>query len=77
MHTYTSVIHRLLSPRPEKLGKSKFNTPEDLAVFSQEFDEEVKKTFSNDQATHYVKFGSPRDNDPKYGIKAGKLTLTG
>jgi len=25
----------------------------------------------------YVKFGSPRDNDSKHGIKAGRLTLTG
>jgi len=59
------------------LRGSKFDTPEDLAAFSQRFDEGLKKVFSNNQATQYVKFGSPRDNDPEYGIKAGKLMLTG
>jgi len=46
-------------------------------MFSQRFDEGVKKVFSNDQAPHYVKFGSLRDNDPEYGIKGGRLMLTG
>jgi len=59
------------------LRGSKFNTPEDLAAFAQRFDEGVKKVFSDDQGIQYVKFGSPRDHDPKYGIKAGRLTLTG
>ena len=62
---------------PEKLKLSKFNTPEDLAAFAQRFDEGSKRVFSDDTGTQYVKFGSLRDNDPKYGIKAGKLTLSG
>ena len=66
-----------LNPQPEKLRGSKFDTPEDLAAFAQRFDEGVKRVFSNDQQVHYVKFGSPRDNDPNCGIKAGRLTLTG
>ena len=68
-----------LNPQPEKLKYSKFNTPEDLAAFSQRFDEGVKKVFSmsNNNADQYVRFGSPRDNDPNYGIRAGRLTLTG
>jgi hypothetical protein len=61
----------------EKWKKSKFNTPEDIAAFSQKFDEGVKRVFSEETGTQYVKFGSPRDNDPKTGIKAGKLALTG
>ena len=70
---------RLLKPQPEKLEYSKFNTPEDLSSFSQKFDEGVKKVFSisNSHADQYIKFGSPRDNDPDYGIRAGKLVLTG
>ena len=56
---------------------SKFDTPEDLTEFAQKFDEGVKRVFSNDQVAQYVKFGSPRDNDPACGIKAGRLTLTG
>ena len=67
----------MLNPQLEKFRGSKFDTPEDLAAFSQRFDERVKTVFSDDQAAQYVRFGSPRDNDPKYGIKAGRLTLTG
>ena len=65
--------------RPEKLRHSKFNTPEDLAAFSQKFDEGLKKIFSisNSHADQYIKFGTLRDNDPNCGIKAGRLTLTG
>ena len=66
-----------LNPQPEKLKGSKFDTPEDLATFAQRFDEGVKRVFSKDQGVQYVKFGSPRDNDHKCEIKAGRLTLTG
>ena len=61
----------------EKLRGSRFDTPEDLTAFAQKFDDGLKRVFSNDQAIQYVRFGSPRDNDPKCGIKAGRLTLTG
>ena len=64
-------------PRPEILRKSKFNTPEDVAAFAQKFDEGTKRVFSNTEGVQYIKFGSPRDSDPKHGIKAGKLMLTG
>jgi hypothetical protein len=67
----------VLSPEPEKLRGSKFNTPDDLAAFSQKFDEGVKRVFSNDKAVQYVKFGSPRETDLKCGVKAGRLMLTG
>ena len=66
-----------LSPQPEKLRGSKFDTSEDLAAFAQRFDEGVKRVFSKDQGVQYVKFGSPRDNDHNCEIKAGRLTLTG
>ena len=68
---------RSLNPQPEQLRGSKFDTPEDLAAFAQKFDEGVKRVFSSDKVSQYVKFGSPRDTDPKCGIKAGRLTLTG
>ena len=73
------LTDRSFNVESEKLKRSKFNTPDDLAAFSQKFDEGVKKVFStsNSNADQYVKFGSPRDNDPKYGIRAGRLTLTG
>ena len=66
-----------LNLQPEQLRGSKFDTPEVLTAFSQKFDEGVRRVFSNDRATQYVKFGTPRDSDPKYGIKAGRLALTG
>ena len=64
-------------PPPEKLRQSKFNTPEDLSAFAQKFDEGLKRVFSDESGAQYVKFGSPRDNDPRHGIKTGKLMLTG
>ena len=72
-----SLIDPPLNPQPERLKGSRFTTPEDLGAFAQKFDEGVKRLFSSDQATQYVKFGGPRDNDPGYGVRAGRLTLTG
>ena len=74
-----SARRQIVQLQPGKLKHSKFNTTEDLAAFSQRFDEGVKKVFSmsNSNVDQYVKFGSPRDNDPNCGIKAGRLTLTG
>ena len=73
----TLSVGRLLDKHPEKLIGSKFDTPEDLDAFSQRFDEGVKRIFSTNQTTQHVKFGSPRDNDPECGIKAGRLALAG
>ena len=67
----------ILSPQPENLRGSRFNTPENLEEFAEKFDDGVKKVFSNNQAAQYVKFGTLRDNDPAYGIRTGRLTLTG
>jgi hypothetical protein len=72
-----SPTGRLLIPQPEKLKDSAFNSTEYLELFSQMFDEGVKKVFSNSGTDQYVRFGSPKDNDSNYGIKSGRLTLTG
>ena len=72
----SSIAFRIQRP-PEKLKKSKFNTDEDIASFAQKFDEGLKRVFTDATGTQYIKFGSPRDNEPKHGIKAGKLMLTG
>ena len=71
-----SSVTLLVQLQPEKLRNSKFNTPEDISAFAQKFDEGLKRVFSDDKRAQYVKFGSPRDNDPGYGIKAGRLMLT-
>ena len=62
---------------PEKLKKSRFNTPEDIATFTKRFDEGLKRVFSDDRGAQYVKFRLPRDADPANGVKGGKLTLKG
>jgi hypothetical protein len=72
-----SFVPPLVHLRPEKLKGSRFNTPENIAAISQGFDEGLKRVFSDDKEVQYVKFGSPRDNDPRFGIQKGKLTLTG
>ena len=72
-----ALCFTLNSVEPENLGKSKFNTPEDMTVFAQKFDEGLKRVFAGGEGSQFVKFGSPRDNDPKHGIKSGRLTLTG
>lgn len=72
-----SVITTLVKPYPEKLKKSSFDTPEDVASFSEKFDLGLKRVFSDDKGTQYIKFCGPRDNDHLHGIKAGKLALTG
>ena len=59
------------------LQGSKFNNPDHLDAFSQRFDEGVKRVFSDNLKSQYVKFGTSKDNDPSFGIKAGRLMLTG
>jgi len=57
---------------------SKFNDTEDLAASSREFNKGVKIfSTSNSRADQRVKFGSPRDGDLGYGIKAGRIPSTG
>jgi hypothetical protein len=72
-----SSIAPPVKPPAEKLKKSTLNTPEDIDSFTQKFDEGLKRVFSEAAGTYFVEFGGPRDNDPKYGIKGGRLTLTG
>ena len=67
----------IAQPMTRKTERVKIQHPEDLEAFSQKFDDGVKRVFSSDQAVQHVKFGSPRDHDPDYGIKAGRLALTG
>ena len=77
---FTHSIHRpIAQPQLERLKRSKLDTPEGRAAFSQRFDEGVKKTFSvsNGRADQYVEFSCPRDNDPNCQIKGWRLKLTG
>jgi hypothetical protein len=72
-----SFLPSLVQLLPGKLKGSMFDTPEYIAAIAQKFEEGLKRVFSDDKGTHYVEFGSPTDNDPRFGIQKGKLTLTG
>jgi hypothetical protein len=60
-----------------KLKKSNFSSNWYLKTLSDSFDNGTKKTFSDGLKTQYLRFGSPRDNDPGRDIKDGKLSLPG
>jgi len=58
LHGGEFVTARARAIVKEKLGHSKFNTPEDLSAFAQKFDEGLKRVFSDDRGQQYIKFGS-------------------
>ena len=68
---------RLTFSRLAKLKNSKFDNKQDLAALTESFNTGLKATFSDSSKPQFVKFGSPRDNDPRYGVKGGKFSLAG
>ena len=56
---------------------SRFDNEQDLAAFTESFDTGLKWVFADNSKPQFVKFGSPRDNDPRYNVKTGKLRLSG
>ena len=62
---------------PARLKGSMFDTAQDLAAFTESFDAGLKRAFSDNGKTHFVKFGSQRDNDVRSGVRGGKLSLPG
>lgn len=74
---YHSSVALPVQPQLEKLGTSKFNTSEDISAFAEKFNEGLKRVFSDDKGPQWVKFGTSRDNDPRHGIKGGRLMLPG
>jgi len=67
--------HLILSP-PARFKDSKFGA-EDIEAFTENFDGGLKKVFSDSSKPQFVKFGSPRDNDPSCNVKHGRLSLQG
>jgi len=59
------------------LKNSKFDSDQDLAAFTESFDAGLKTIFSNNDKAQFVKFGSPRDEDTRYDVKGGKLSIQG
>lgn len=68
---------RLTFPCPARLKNSRFDTEQDLASLTESFDTGLKTSFSDNKKLLWVKFGAPRDNDPRCGVKGGKLSITG
>jgi hypothetical protein len=62
---------------PERFRKSKYDDEKYLAIFTEKFDTGVKRTFSDNTKPQWVKFGSPRDNNTRCGVKDGKIRVQG
>jgi len=60
-----------------RFKNSKFDNKQDLALFTESFETGLKRTFSDSDKPHFVRFGSPRDNDARCGMIGGKFTLQG
>ena len=60
-----------------RLRNSRFDNEQDLAALTESFDTGLKTTFSDSSKPQFVKFGSPRDNDARCGVKLGKFNLAG
>ena len=61
----------------EKLRGSKFGNDEDIMLMTDCFDKTTKHRFTNPDEPSYIKFGSTRDKDPNFNIRAGQLKLPG
>jgi len=60
-----------------RLKNSRFDNEQDLEALTGSFDTGLKVTFSDSSKPQFVKFGSPRDNDARCGVKGGKFNLAG
>lgn len=68
---------QLTLTRSGKLGRSRFATPDDIDAMMANFETMTKPTFRDILATSYIKFGGPRDNDDRFNISRGTLSLSG
>ncbi|OAX34642.1 hypothetical protein K503DRAFT_859084 [Rhizopogon vinicolor AM-OR11-026] len=70
----TRRAHDLLK---NKLSGSNYSSPEMIAQMTGIFDKTTKLRFRKADEPSYVKFGTIRDKDLKYGIRSGQLKLAG
>lgn len=60
----------------ERLKDSEnFGDDHTIKLLADKFDETAKKQFRGPKGTGIIKFGTVKDNDPKHGIRAGKLLI--
>ncbi|KAG0708560.1 hypothetical protein DFH29DRAFT_423264 [Suillus ampliporus] len=70
----TRRAHTLLQ---KKLLGSNYSSPEMIAQMTSIFDKSTKLRFRKPDEPSYIKFGTTRDKDTKYGIRSGQLKLVG
>lgn len=74
----TSLLAAMLTATPkEKLIDTRFGNDECIDSMLQGFESSAKPTFRDVAKTSYIKFGSLKDTDDKFGIKRGVLSLAG
>ncbi|KAH9912671.1 uncharacterized protein B0H18DRAFT_942250 [Fomitopsis serialis] len=73
----TRVNNRARTFLEDKLKDSRFANDDFVNSMLESFESSAKPTFRDTTKTSYVKFGGPRDNDDKCGIKRGVLALSG
>ena len=73
----TTSIPHIHSYLIAKLLGSKYDSDEHIEQIATRFDESTKRTFRDVNEISLIQFGSVADRDDKYGIRAGKLKLTG
>lgn len=61
----------------EKLKGSKYGSDEQIKQISDRFDETTKKTFRSPEDVCLIAFGTTMDKDVEYGIRSGKLKISG
>ena len=62
---------------PAKLRNSKYGNDEDLRTMLENFEKSTKPTFKDARDRSFVRFGSMRDKDLEFGIRAGQITIEG
>lgn len=68
---------RELTKMLDKLRGSRFGSDAHIDQLTERFDETLKKTFRSKTDVCLVPFGSATDKDIEFGIRSGKLKLSG
>jgi hypothetical protein len=50
---------------------------DDAPFIAKIFDKTTKLRFRDSSRAHYIKFGTPKDKDPRVGIRSGQIRLNG
>ncbi|KAG8813936.1 hypothetical protein FRC17_001372 [Serendipita sp. 399] len=59
-----------------RLEGSEYNDVETISMMTRQFEQKAKRAFDGSQRDSVIQFGSNKDNDTKYNIVKGKITLS-